>query len=184
QQRIKYYQKKMNRKRRANHHHYWTKNYRNIVAKLNRAHQHINDLQQDLLNKFCHFLVTTYDVICIEDLNVNGMKMSKKMAKGVQRSLFRRFRTTITYMAAWAGKTVIVADRWFPSTQRCSRCGYVKTKESYGGKMTLAGDAIHHDHDTYRCYACEAVMNRDENAVENLRQYAAGLPPKTGKPSR
>ncbi|KRL11037.1 hypothetical protein FD09_GL000758 [Schleiferilactobacillus perolens DSM 12744] len=72
---------------------------------------------------------------------------------------------------------MVIADRFFPSTQRCSRCGYVKTTDSYGGKMTLQGDSIYHQHRTYRCYECSFVVDRDDNAVQNLITYAAGLPP-------
>ena len=175
QDQIKHYQRQLARKRRTNPHHFRTKNYARCQAKLNRAHQRIGYLQQELVNTFTHRVTRDYAVICLEDLDVNGMKMSRHKAKNVQRSLFRRLRTTIEYKAAWHHRHVVLADRFFPSTQRCSHCGYIKTKASYGGKMMLHGDSIYHDHSTYRCYQCGAVFDRDENAVENLRQYAAGL---------
>lgn len=177
QTRIKVYQKQLARKRRDNPKYFRSKNYARIQTKLNRTHERIGCLQQELVNTLSHHIVTEYDHICLEDLDVNAMKMTKKKAKNVQRSLFGRLRTTLTYKAEWQHKVLTIADRWFPSTQRCSRCGYVKTKGSYGGKMTLQGDSIYRQHSTYRCYPCGAIMDRDENAVQNLIQYAAGLPP-------
>ncbi len=49
---------------------------------------------------------------------------------------------------------------WFPKTDDC-----------YGGKQTLTGDSIYHDHQTYRCYKCGAVLDRDENAVQNIINF-------------
>ncbi|WP_162261535.1 zinc ribbon domain-containing protein, partial [Schleiferilactobacillus perolens] len=93
-------------------------------------------MQDDLIHKFSHQVVRDYPVICLEDLNVRAMKMGKNKVKGLQRSLFRRLRTAIEDKAAWQHRHVVIADRFFPSTQRCSRCGHVKTADSYGGKMT------------------------------------------------
>jgi putative transposase len=78
----------------------------------------------------------------------------------------------IQYKSEWKGNRCIVADRYYPSTQRCSHCGHVKTGAD---KMTLQGDTIYYEHHTYRCYECGTVMNRDENAVNNLIHYAVGL---------
>ncbi|GAF38951.1 mobile element protein [Agrilactobacillus composti DSM 18527 = JCM 14202] len=176
-QRIKVYQKRLARKRRDNPRHFRSKNYQRIQAKLNRTYQKINALQDDLIHKFSQQITQSYAVLCIEDLNVRSMKMAKNKVKNLQRSLFRRLRTAIEYKAAWQHRHVVIADRFFPSTQRCSNCGFIKTADSHGGKMTLRGDSIYHDHDTYRCYECGMVMNRDENAVQNLIAYAAGLSP-------
>ncbi|PWT37878.1 transposase, partial [Limosilactobacillus reuteri] len=70
----------------------------------------------------------------------------------------------------WYGKELILANQHYPSTQRCSQCGYIKTGED---KITLAGNQKYHTkHNEYICYKCDAVMDRDENAVMNLLQLA------------
>ena len=176
-QRIKYYQKCLNRKRRRNPSDYRSKTYQRITAKMNRAYEQVHALQDDLIHKFSHRIIKNYPVPCIEDLDVHGMMMDDKKVKSLQRGLFRRLRTAIEYKAAWHHRHLVIANRFFPSTQRCSNCGYIKAKESYGGKMTLQGDSIYHQHDIYRCYECGLVINRDDNAVQNLIQYAAGLTP-------
>ena len=176
-QRIKVYQKRLNRKRRDNPHHFRSKNYQRLKAKLNRTYEQVYALQNDLIHQFSHQIIRDYAAPCLEDLNVRAMMMDKKKVKSLQRSLFRRFRTAVEYKAAWHHRRLVIADRFYPSTQRCSNCGYIKKEDSCGGKMTLQGDSIYHQHDVYRCYECGLVINRDENAVQNLIAFAAGLPP-------
>ncbi len=98
------------------------------------------------------------------------MRMNKHLAKNLHRSLFGKFKVLMQYKRAWHGVKLIMADRFYPSTQRCSKCGFVKTGAD---KVGLAGNQIHRTgHDDYVCYECGAVMHRDQNAVENLIQYA------------
>lgn len=62
------------------------------------------------------------------------MMMTHVASKGMQRSLFSKFRQILTYKCAWYGKELILADESYPSTQRCAKCGYIKKG---GEKITL-----------------------------------------------
>ena len=87
-------------------------------------------------------------------------------SKGLQRSLFGYFRQVLTYKAGWYDKEVVLADKYYPSTQRCSDCGHIKTGDE---KISLDGNQKHKTkHNEYICYECGAIMDRDENAVANL----------------
>ena len=137
------------------------KHYQRVLAHKCKA-----NVQHDLMQKFTTQLVNDYDQIVIEDLAVKKMQMSHVAAKGLQRSMFGYFRQILTYKCEWYGKTLRVADRFYPSTQRCSVCGHVKQGDD---KVTLAGNHKHHTkHDEYICYQCGAILDRDENAVANL----------------
>ena len=137
-------------------------------AKLQRDYRKVANCQHDIIQKFTTMLVMEYDQIVIEDLNVKQMQMTHVASKGLQRSLFGYFRQVLTYKCTWYGKELVLADRFYPSTQRCSRCGHVKTGED---KLTLQGNQKHCTrHNEYHCYACGAMLNRDENAVANLLQ--------------
>ena len=94
--------------------------------------------------------------------------MNKRLAKNLHRSMFGKFKELISQKSDMYGKTVYKIDHYYPSTQTCSNCGYVKTNDSYGGKHLFSGDAIHHEHQTYRCYECGLVIDRDENAYINI----------------
>ena len=80
------------------------------------------------------------------------------------------FRQLLTYKCNWYGKELIIANRFYPSTQRCSHCGHVKTGED---KITLSGNKKHHTkHNEYICYECGFTADRDYNAVMNLLALA------------
>ena len=160
--RIKHYQRMLARKKPG------SKNYNEVRTKLQKDYTRVKNLQHDIIQKFTTKLVSEYDTIVIEDLNVKGMKMSHVASKGLQRSQFSYFRQCLTYKCEWYGKKLILAGRFYPSTQRCSECGNIKTGED---KITLQGNKKHGTkHNEYHCYHCGAVMDRDENAVQNLVQ--------------
>jgi len=170
-EKIKYYQRILARKREANKNNYKTKRYAKVRTKLRRLYQKVYNLQNDIIQKFTTQLISEYSEIHIEDLNVHGMMMSKRMSKNLHRSMFGRFSEVLKYKAEWNNRELILVDRFYASTQICSECGFQKTDDSYGGKQTLTGDSIYHDHQTYRCYECGAVLDRDENAVQNIINF-------------
>lgn len=167
-QRITYYQKLLARKRLDNPHNYKTKRYMTVKTKLRHNYQKVSNLQNDILQKFTSDIVQNYNEIHIEDLNVNAMTMSKRMGKNLHRSMFGKLSEVLKYKCEWNERDLVLVDRLYPSTQICSECGYRKTNESCGGKQTLSGDSIYHQHQVYRCYECGAILDRDENAVQNI----------------
>ncbi len=142
-----------------------------MKTKLRRDYQKVSELQNDILQKFTSDIVQNYNEIHIEDLNVRAMTMSKRMGKNLHRSLFGRLSAVLNYKCQWNDRKLVLVDRFYPSTQICSECGYRKTDESYGGKQTLSGDSIYHQHQIYRCYECGAILDRDENAVKNIINF-------------
>lgn len=169
--RIAYHQRVLARKRIENPRNFKTKRYTKVKTKLRRDYLKVQELQRDILQKFTTDLVDEYAEIHIEDLNVKAMTMSKRMGKNLHRSMFGSFATTLKYKCDWQNRKLVLVDRFYPSTQICSNCGFRKTKDGYGGKQTLSGDSIHHSHQTYHCYHCGAVLDRDENAVQNIINF-------------
>ena len=165
--RIKHYQRQLARKRvvngrKATQSH----NYVKTRAKLQRDYRKVANIQHDIVHKFTTKLVSDYDKIAIENLAVKKMQMTHVASKGLQRSLFGYFRQILAYKADWYGKEIVLASQFYPSTQRCSKCGYIKTGED---KIGLDGNQKHKTkHNEYICYECGAVMDRDVNAVKNL----------------
>ena len=170
-QRINYYQSLLARKRQANGKlAYLSNNYAKTRAKLKRDYRKVAQIQNDIIHKFTTKLVSDYDLIVIEDLDVKQMQMTHVASKGLQRSQFGKFRQYLTYKCRWYDKQLILADPYYPSTQRCSNCGYVKHGDE---KITLQGNQKHHTkHNEYVCYHCGMVMDRDQNAVQNLLALA------------
>lgn len=169
--RVKHYQRILARKREVNGKlAAKSNNYFAVRTKLQRNYRKIANIQNDLLQKFTTKLVNNYDQIVIEDLAVKQMMMTHVASKGMQRSLFSRFRQILTYKCNWYGKELILADKTYPSTQRCAACGYVKKGDE---KITLQGNKKHGTkHNEYVCYECGYKNDRDENAVLNLLALA------------
>lgn len=169
--RIRHYQKMLARKRKVNGKlATQSNNYVKTRAKLQRDYRKVVNIQHDLLQKFTTKLVDSYDQIVIEDLAVKQMQMTHVASKGMQRSLFGYFRQILTYKCEWYGKELILADQFYPSTQRCSACGHIKQGKD---KIGLDGNQKHGTkHNEYICYECGVVMDRDQNAVLNLLALA------------
>ena len=166
-ERIKLYQRQLARKRVVNGKKATkSNNYIATKAKLQHDYRKVANIQHDIVQKFTTKLVNDYDEIVIENLDVKKMQMTHAASKGLQRSMFGYFRQVLNYKCQWYGKKIILADKFYPSTQRCSRCGFIKTGDD---KIGLDGNMKHKTkHSEYVCYECGAVMNRDENAVMNL----------------
>ena len=163
---IAFYQKRLARKCKVNGQKASdSKSYTVMRAKLQALYEKATSIQNDLLHKFTTYLYRTYDIIVIEDLDVKSMQMSKK-AKNLHRSLFGKFRFQMEYKAKKFNKQLIIADRYYPSTQRCSQCEHVKKGDD---RITLQGNAKHGTaHNEYICYNCGYTADRDMNAVNNL----------------
>lgn len=167
--RVRHYQRILARKRYGNPRAIHSKGYQATRTKLQRTYERITNIQKDLLHKFTTDLYRRFDIIVIEDLDVKKMQMSK-LAKNLHRSLFGQFRQMMEYKSQKFGKTLVIADRFYPSTQRCSSCGFVKTGDD---KITLSGNLKHGTrHNEYICYHCGYEDDRDHNAVLNLLALA------------
>ena len=167
--RVRHYQRILARKRCRNPRAIHSKGYQATRIKLQRTYERIANIQKDLLHKFTTDLYQQFDTVVIEDLDVKKMQMSKR-AKNLHRSLFGQFRQMMEYKSQKFGKTLIIADRYYPSTQRCSSCGFIKTGPD---KITLNGNLKHRTrHHEYICYQCGYEDDRDHNSVLNLLALA------------
>jgi len=124
--------------------------------KVARLQEHIANQRKDAMQKMTTDLIRENDVICIEDLNVQGMMKNHKLAKAVSDVSFYEFRRELEYKAAWYGKTVSVIGMFFPSSQLCSTCG-----AKYEGTKDLSVRE-------WVCPVCGVKHDRDINAAMNI----------------
>lgn len=167
-QRIKYYNKILGKKRNKNSDWKLSKSYEKVKTKLSKHYTRAFNIQEEIIDQFSSYLLKTFARITIEDLDVNSMKMNKRLCKNLHRSMFGRFRTKIINKSQMFNSQLIVANKYYPSTQRCSSCGNIKKGDD---KLGLCGDRHGNSHNKYVCYKCGETFNRDENAVLNLIQY-------------
>jgi putative transposase len=105
-------------------------------------------------------LANRYETVVAEDLNVAGMTRNRRLARTVSDQGFGRLRRMLAYKTARRGGTLLTADRFYPSSKRCSGCGAVKAKLPLSER-------------TYTCDGCGLVMDQDVNAARNLLSLAA-----------
>ena len=165
---IKYYSRVISKKRNKNPYYVNSKSYKEAITKLNNAYTKAYNIQEENLNNIVKYFFTNYNRIVIEDLDVNSMRMNKRLCKSLHRNAFGRFKRKMIAKAEEYNVEFILADRYFPSTQTCSECGHVKTGDE---KLFLWGDKYGNDHDTYVCYNCGTIQDRTENAILNSNHY-------------
>lgn len=83
------------------------------------------------------------------------MMRNRKLAKSISDVSWSLFVRQLEYKVEWYGRTVIKIDRWFPSSQICSECGY------HDGKKPL-------NIREWTCSNCHAHHDRDINASQNI----------------
>ena len=129
-------------------------NRRDARARLARHHNHVRNVRQHFLHSVSNELVKTHDRFVLEDLNVAGMMRNRRLAQAISDAGWSEFARQLVYKSRWHGATLIKADRWYPSSQICWRCGTRK------GELQL----------TDRVFTCECghKSDRDLNAAVNL----------------
>jgi putative transposase len=123
-----------------------------------RVYARITDRRRDLLHKISTRLVRESHTIVIEGLNNAGMVRNHHVAQAIQDASWSEFRPMLEYKADRYRRTVIVVDRWLPSSKTCSDCGRVKASMPPQERV-------------FRC-ECGLVMDRDINAARDT--VAAG----------
>ena len=100
-------------------------------------------------------LLSHYDSIFMEDLNVQGMLSNHHLAKAISEVGFYNFKETLTTKALDNNKQVISVNRFYPSSKTCSKCGYKKQDLKLSDRE-------------WTCPQCGTKHDRDINAAVNI----------------
>ena len=130
-------------------------NYTRAIEKLWQLENKRQDTLNDFYHKISKKIVTQYDIIVMETLNIHGMLKNRRVSAGVHDASWYRLKMMIKYKAQKYGKTFIEIDQWFASTKTCQYCGY-KNK-----KLTLKDRK-------WTCPNCGKKHERDHNAAVNI----------------
>lgn len=119
-----------------------------------KVYEKITNSRMDNLHKISCILVSNYDIICIEDLNIKGMIRNHKLARHISDAGWGTFINLIKYKADWNNKQVIKINRFYPSSKTCNECGWINQD------LNLS----------IREWTCKNghILDRDINAAKNI----------------
>ena len=115
--------------------------------------------KNDWMHKLSRQLARQHDAVIVETLNIEGMKrFNTGHAKSITKDVsWGEFIEMLDYKTARLGKYLVKVDRFFPSSQLCSTCGY-----QYHD-LTI-------DQREWTCKSCGTRHDRDVNASINIKR--------------
>lgn len=145
-------QRKLSRKEQG------SKNRMKSKRKVAVLHEKIANQRKDFINKTALYFARKYDVIVLEDINLQNMSRTLHLGKSVTDLGFGEFRTVLEQKCNEYDTTIFYADKWYPSSKRCSSCGSINKSLKLSDRE-------------WACTECGTCHNRDFNAALNLEQY-------------
>ena len=156
QKKLRRVQKKFSRSKRD------SQNREKLRVMLSCVYEKVTNRRKDFLQKLSTRLVNAYDAIAIEDLDLKAMAKRKRggrfsFGKSISDNGWAMFTQMMEYKLEWQGKTLVRIDKWYPSSQLCSECGYQNSETK---SLTVR---------EWICPKCGAHHNRDHNAAINIK---------------
>jgi len=140
-----------------------TNNIKKLEFLVLKTHRRLKNIRHNYIHQITTSLVKTKpEYVVMENLNTCGMLKNRKLSKVVQEATFHEFKRQMEYKCAWNGIKFILADRFYPSSKTCSRCGAIKDKLSLSER-------------TFICDECGYEIDRDLNASINLKNYGKSI---------
>jgi putative transposase len=130
-------------------------------------HAKVTRQRKDFLHKLSRFLVNTYSLIAVENLNVKGMAQGNKpgMSKSIHDAGWAMLFRMLDYKAASAGSQIRRVPALYTS-QLCFGCWAYIPK--------------HLDVRVHNCPSCGLTLDRDVNAARVILARALGWEPTVG----
>ena len=123
-------------------------------------HERVVNRRKDFQHKQSTKLINENQVVAVESLFVAAL-MRTRLAKSFSDAGLGEFLRQLKYKSEWYGRTLIEADRFFPSTRLCNYCGYKNDNLSLSDRE-------------WECPECGSSHDRDINAAINLKNLAVG----------
>ena len=149
EKKVKRLQKQQSRKQKSSH------NREKQRVRIAKAYERLVNQKDAYIHSVVNTLLSLYDFVCMEDLNLQGMLKNHKLAKAIQEVGFYKFKQILLDKANVNCKQVVLVDRFYPSSKTCHKCGYVKKD------LTLSDRE-------WVCPICGERLERDVNAAINI----------------
>ena len=146
---LAYEQRKLSRKTKG------SKRYEKQRIKVAKIHEKISNCRKDFLHKLSNVITNENQVIIMETLSSKEVQQNKQLSKSVNDVSWYEFGRQLEYKSNWKGRIFYKIDKWFPSSQICSCCGYNDGKHTLNIRKWI-------------CPNCNAHHDRDINASINI----------------
>ncbi len=158
-------------KERHSRQHPGSRQYNRTARQIASLHRHLASITKDRHHKIAAELCAAYDTICMETLDVQGMRRGQPGARTTGEKAFNlklhemalaSLVDRIRQKADDTGTNFVAIDRFEPTSKTCHVCGYVSPK------MDL-------DTREWTCPECGTHHDRDLNAAINIRNKGIEL---------
>jgi putative transposase len=150
---LKFAQRRLSRRGKGSH------RRRKARVLLAKAHLGVQRARLDHAHKVAHALVSRFDTIYVEKLNIRGMVRNHPLAQAISDAGWGVFLAVLGHKAASAGRRVVAVNP-AGTSQTCSGCG-ARVPKALSGRW-------------HSCPYCELSLHRDHNAAVRVRQVGGG----------
>ena len=119
------------------------------IKRIRKEYIHITNKKNDVTNKLVHYLLSTADIIVMQDEQIESWRQTTNSADKIQHSILGRIKSRLS-----CSDRVVILDKYFPTTKYCSNCGNMLSLE--------LNDRI------YECPVCKRKEDRDIHAANNM----------------
>ena len=140
------------------------KNLIKIIKKIRAIYRRLRNIRDDYQYKVIYRIIkdkqsnSKISKVVIETLDIKEMSKNKRISNKIQISSFRKFIDKLKNISNKENITIIEANKYFPSSKKCSKCGNIKKELKLRERI-------------YKCNKCGLVIDRDVNAAINLASY-------------
>jgi putative transposase len=145
-----------------------SKNRAEIVKRRQLLYGRITRTRDLYLHRLSTTLAGSFETVVLEDIDVAGLvkKSKKETKKALSRSIldagWYELRRQLTYKTEDRGHRVVVVNRFYPSSKKCSHCGETRAKLAQSDRV-------------FECSTCGITLDRDVNAARNIRDEGIRL---------
>ena len=173
-ERLKKLQKKLSKSKKGSNNRY------KLKLKIQKEYNHITNKRNDAANKVVHKLLNDFEIIVIQDEQINKWKKNKCLDKTIQNSILGRLKTKLS-----KSEQVKIISKWLPTTKFCSNCG-AKININLNQRIFNCSCGIKEDRDIHAAKnmvwfykniigvgRTEFKLEEFENKFQTLRQEAS-----------
>ena len=149
-------------------------NWGRAKQRVGRAYLHLQRQREDFARKQASALISSHDLIALDDLQVRNLVCNRRLAKAISDVSWARLRRWVEYYGRLHEVPVVAIPPPYTS-QDCTGCGR-RVKKCLSVR-------------THVCPHCGLILDRDENAAVNILAHGLALaweqglwPQKAGEP--